>query len=253
MGLAALEADLKVFMAAVKATSDAAATAFAKIIDDYHTSTPAGAAESLATTGASVDVSGSAPPSAGDVLTATDATHATWQAPSGGSASMTQWMSFSPEYCNSSNGIGSANRIRTYGVVLPCQISLSKFVARRAGSGGGSDLAGFGLYDTTGALIARTGAENTSNASWGASAVKELAINGAPVTVPAGTYILAWTSDGVNCSFYEAVAEVSSMVGCDEFYAYTSTTSAAGILPATIALSFTHDTIRGRIWAGLRD
>ncbi len=43
-----------------------------------------GPATQLDTTGAAVDVSGSAPPSAGDVLTATDATHATWQAPSGG-------------------------------------------------------------------------------------------------------------------------------------------------------------------------
>jgi hypothetical protein len=44
-----------------------------------------GPAESLDTTGSAVDVSGSAPPNTGDVLTATSATTATWQAPSGGS------------------------------------------------------------------------------------------------------------------------------------------------------------------------
>ena len=45
-----------------------------------------GAASALATTGADVDVSGASPPSAGQVLTATDATHATWQTPSAGSS-----------------------------------------------------------------------------------------------------------------------------------------------------------------------
>lgn len=44
----------------------------------------AGTAEALGTTGADVDVGSSAPPSAGDVLTAVDATHATWQAPTSG-------------------------------------------------------------------------------------------------------------------------------------------------------------------------
>lgn len=49
-----------------------------------------GTAADLATTGANVNVSSASPPSAGDVLTATDATHATWQAPaSGGSADST--------------------------------------------------------------------------------------------------------------------------------------------------------------------
>ena len=41
-------------------------------------------ADFLGTTGADVDVGSAAPPSAGQVLTATDATHATWQTPSGG-------------------------------------------------------------------------------------------------------------------------------------------------------------------------
>lgn len=45
-----------------------------------------GPATELDTTGAAVDVSGSAPPSPGDVLTATDATHATWQAPGASSS-----------------------------------------------------------------------------------------------------------------------------------------------------------------------
>lgn len=43
-----------------------------------------GPATSLDTTGAAVDVSASAPPTTGQVLTATSATTATWQTPSSG-------------------------------------------------------------------------------------------------------------------------------------------------------------------------
>jgi len=43
-----------------------------------------GPASSLRTTGSAVDVAAAAPPTAGKVLTATDATHATWQTPSAG-------------------------------------------------------------------------------------------------------------------------------------------------------------------------
>ena len=46
-----------------------------------------GPATSLDTTGAAVNVGSSAPPNTGDVLTATSATTATWQAPSGGGLS----------------------------------------------------------------------------------------------------------------------------------------------------------------------
>jgi hypothetical protein len=45
-----------------------------------------GGAAALKTTGAAVDVSASAPPSVGRILVATDATHATWQAPASGGA-----------------------------------------------------------------------------------------------------------------------------------------------------------------------
>jgi len=46
--------------------------------------TAAGPATELDTTGAAVNVNQAAPPTTGQVLTATDATHATWQTPSGG-------------------------------------------------------------------------------------------------------------------------------------------------------------------------
>jgi hypothetical protein len=48
---------------------------------DYTDTAAATAADDLATTGADVNVSGAAPPSAGEVLTAIDATSASWQAP----------------------------------------------------------------------------------------------------------------------------------------------------------------------------
>jgi len=51
---------------------------------------PGGTADFLGTTGADVDVGSSAPPSAGQVLTATSATTATWQTPSGGGGTFGQ-------------------------------------------------------------------------------------------------------------------------------------------------------------------
>lgn len=55
-------------------------------VDDQDGATKAdgGAAESLQTTGADVDVAAAAPPSTGQVLKATGATTATWQAEAGG-------------------------------------------------------------------------------------------------------------------------------------------------------------------------
>jgi hypothetical protein len=53
----------------------------------------AGGASALKTTGAAVDVSASAPPSVGKILVATDATHATWQAPASGAQIETKMFS----------------------------------------------------------------------------------------------------------------------------------------------------------------
>jgi hypothetical protein len=49
--------------------------------DDISLNIPSGIAVALATTGASVNVSLAAPPTANQILTATDAIHATWQTP----------------------------------------------------------------------------------------------------------------------------------------------------------------------------
>lgn len=62
---------------------------FATINDLVDGGVPAGAAEALATTGADVDVGLSGPPTIGQVLTATSATTATWQAAGGGGAPTT--------------------------------------------------------------------------------------------------------------------------------------------------------------------
>lgn len=52
--------------------------------DDLPSGGGGGTADALATTGADVDVAAAAPPTTGQVLTATSATTATWQTPSGG-------------------------------------------------------------------------------------------------------------------------------------------------------------------------
>lgn len=67
-------------------TAAEGAQAVANAIDSNHTDGATGTADALGTTGADVDIGAAAPPSAGQVLTAVDATHATWQTPAGGGA-----------------------------------------------------------------------------------------------------------------------------------------------------------------------
>ena len=73
------------------------------------------------------------------------------------------------------------------------------------------------------------------------------------VTVAPGTYIWAWTVNGVNarlqCSAALAAAEYE---GADNFEGYDSAVSVAGVLPATLNLSFTFDASRGKPWFALR-
>jgi len=61
-------------------------TAIAYAIAQWSPSSSGATAEALGTTGADVNVGAAAPPSTGQVLTATDATHATWQTPTAGSS-----------------------------------------------------------------------------------------------------------------------------------------------------------------------
>lgn len=63
-----------------KTAADAAA-GIAQAIDDNHTDGGSTTAEALGTSGADVNVGSAAPPTAGQVLTATSATAATWQTP----------------------------------------------------------------------------------------------------------------------------------------------------------------------------
>lgn len=64
---------------------DGSTTTFARSDGTPAAAGAGGPASELDTTGAAVDVGSAAPPVAGHVLTATSATAATWQAPSGGS------------------------------------------------------------------------------------------------------------------------------------------------------------------------
>ena len=152
-------------------------------------------------------------------------------------------------------GNGAANRINTRSFVLPVAMDVSFIVVRAISDGGGTDLAGLGLYTAAGALVLRTAAIATDGVSgWSAAnRVHVYAVYGGPVTVAPGTYIWAWTVNGVNarlqCSAALAAAEYE---GADNFEGYDSAVSVAGVLPATLNLSFTFDASRGKPWFALR-
>lgn len=84
---AGLTADLTTLFGDLSGNTAAeGAQAVADAIEGNHTDGATGTADALGTSGADVDVGAAAPPTAGQVLTAVDATHATWQAPAGGGA-----------------------------------------------------------------------------------------------------------------------------------------------------------------------
>lgn len=218
-------------------------------LDEAVGTIPGGPAPSLQTTGSPVDVAAAAPPSAGKVLVATDPTHATWE-PMPAPPAMSQWMWIPPVLCATSDSIGAANRVKTRSIVLPCQIPLSAFGIKVNGSGGGADLCALGLYDkATGALVAKTAA--TDSTGW-APSMKDIAVDGGPVSVPAGEYVLVWTASGTNLSLIGQAAYNNSWDGWDDADGYDSAVSAAGVLPAALNMVFTPDNTRGFPWICLR-
>ena len=157
-----------------------------------------------------------------------------------------------------STSAGAANRINTMGFVMPVGMDVSSITIHCASNGGGTDIVGFGIYDTAGNLLLRTdGYATTTGAPYDWAAVSKVVhypVSGGPVTLQPGTYIWAWTSNGVSCSINASdAATANDYSGLDPYFGYSTTASAAGVLPATIALPVTYDPDRGRPWFGLKD
>ena len=153
---------------------------------------------------------------------------------------------------------GAANRVNTMGFVLPVAMAINTITIHCASNGAGTDIVGFGIYNTAGNLLLRTdGYATTTGAPYDWAAVSKVVhypVSGGPVTLQPGTYIWAWTSNGVSCSINASdAATANDYSGLDPYFGYSTTASAAGVLPATIALPVTYDPDRGRPWFGLKD
>ena len=133
------------------------------------TPSASGAASAVKTTGADVDVGGAAPPSAGKVLTATDATHATWQTPSTGTtdhAALTSNLAWA-----SSGHTGTASKVAGFsGAGAAAYYTIGSDL-----QAWDADLDALAALSSTAGMLSRTGA--------GAWAVRTLTAPAAGLTI----------------------------------------------------------------------
>lgn len=251
--LETLRTTLRSLFASYPSATNTAADGIAGAVHAYHTASGGGGggpATALATTGTDVDVAGAAPPTAGQVLTATDATHATWQTPAAPAGPTTpEWFPHG-RHVGYANATYSAGRIRTFGQTLPLAMRLTHLrIAFNSMGGDGTDRFDVGIYDDAGALVAAVG--ETDPGGWGAGTLHDLAVVGGPVDLAPGHYLFAWGSKNGNISLYCAYDPyVPTLSGSDSCWGRpTETTS--GALPATITLPVTPDTAQLGVWLAL--
>lgn len=239
---------------------------FATINDLVDGGVPAGAAEALATTGADVDVGLSGPPTVGQVLTATSATTATWQAAGGGGAPTTaQYVTMATDATLTNERVltaGTGISIVDGGAGLPVTVStdaggagdsIPSSVVLTAGGvrlfvdlsvgryavnvavmvqvvgGGGAD--GFLLDDGNDATIAVTGAlaAVTDSVSLSTTVPGPYVFTGASIVVILAGYIDVTVAGEFGVTFKKtgAPTSVTALLGCGLFVAPLSTSATA--------------------------
>jgi hypothetical protein len=142
-----------------------------------------------------------------------------------------------PSYiaANDSN-IVADDAIHLFGLPIAGELPLSCFAAQHITNGGQGGLVGMGLYTVDGALVART--DGISVGGWTGYSVHELPVHGAPVTIAPGFYLLAHTATN---GYIHWRATTTPATGMHRYWCHTSTRSAAGVLPANIALPLIAD------------
>ena len=147
--------------------------------------------------------------------------------PSGGSgATLT---SFAP-YAGSGSAaplLSAANKIQISGFSLgqPLQVTNLIFIMNTPDNTNNCDI---GIYDSTGTLRAHIGAQILAAVS------NDLAVVGGPVTLPAGKYYLAFTSNATTAKMN--IPSISTRVLTNLPIVESATASAGGGLPAGIVI-----------------
>jgi len=154
----------------------------------------------------------------------------------------------SPLQIDSSNqGAVTANRVYATRIHLEAQCKVDGFY----GYGGNATNTrwGAGIYDVAGTTLLCSGV----TAQLAAVAIP---ITCAATLIPAGTYWLAMTGDAQGLLAAARIAignnQLATMNSPDVTFGYSATASAAGVLPATIALPLTAVSTQGAamaIWA----
>lgn len=122
-----------------------------------------------------------------------------------------------------------ANKIQITGFLLPYGLTFSKMNFNVINANG-ADLNDIGVYDSSGNLKAHTGATVLSSIN-----DQSLPVLGAPVTLVAGTYFIAFTSNNVNVQLAKAGGAVQTQLVTPFATAESATTSSGGVLPSSIA------------------
>lgn len=153
--------------------------------------------------------------------------------PAGGGGGSTVTTPFTFYAKNASGGdfrLAAANTITVQSFNLPYSMTVSAITLNVINPGAGNyDV---GIYDTTGTLKG-----NTGTVTYGTAGAITIALI-APVTLTAGTYLLAFT--GSAASVFWAADAGNAGAPCNLF-CYSTATTSSGTLPSTItvATSFT--------------
>lgn len=175
-----------------------------------------------------------------------------WKGSTGSTPHTTQCLPFLRRSSWNNGPPGAAGRIRTAGVVVTAELTLTHIRSVWVNDGGdGTDRYDVGLYDESGALVASVGAVTHSGTA--AYTVVDDAVAGAPVTLAPGGYIAAYTTKNNNIApLWVAQDDMPLFATEDRHWGYPAETSATGALPATITVPVgTIDAVQNMMWFSL--
>lgn len=119
-----------------------------------------------------------------------------------------------------------ANQIRLFGLVIPYPLTCSHLITYET-TADGTGLYDVGIYNTSGSLVANTGAHHL-----GAGVIDDIAITQGSIRINPGKYFFAFTGDAVTGAIRFAGNSGGSKFTF--FFSLNAGTSASGVLPGSI-------------------